>query len=292
MNTIDLDLDNYDLSDLLNLFKLDYNFQKEDLKQAKRMVLMTHPDKSKLPKEYFLFFSKAYKILYSIHEFRRRGDNNRSTTYSIDKDEENEELLKNISKNPKFNNKMFNELFEKNRISDEAVEKGYGDWLKSDEGIDNRSTTLTDMHVNFNNKKAEIRAIIQKKDVEETGARGEREGYSDLGGDVPENYSSGLFSKLTYEDVRKAHVESVVPVTEADMRGDYNNVQALRIQRTLDEKNSLPLSLKQGNKYLQERQCKQDKSDTSRAFRLARQDEEVRKANENWMSGFKQITNL
>ena len=184
------------------------------------------------------------------------------------------------------------ELFEKNRIIDEEAEKGYGDWLKSDEGVDNRSTTLTDMHSNFNNKKAEIRAIIHKKDIEETGARGAREGYSNLGGEIPENYGSGLFSKLTYEDVRKAHIESVVPVTDADMREDYNNVQTLRIQRTLDEKKNLPLSLEQGNKYLQEQQGKQDKADVRRAFRLARQDEEVRKVNENWMSGFKQLTNL
>tara|TARA_Y100000389_G_C17451932_1_gene515460 strand:- start:1902 stop:2777 length:876 start_codon:yes stop_codon:yes gene_type:complete len=291
MDSLDLDLDNYELPDLLNLFKLDYNFKTEDLKQAKRMVLMTHPDKSQLPKEYFLFFSKAYKIIYSIYEFRTRGDTKRSTTYSIEKGEDNEELLRKISKKPNFN-KIFNELFEKNRIIDEEEEKGYGDWLKSDEGVDNRSTTLTDMHSNFNNKKAEIRAIIHKKDIEETGARGSHEGYSNLGGEIPENYGSGLFSKLTYEDVRKAHIESVVPVTEADMREDYKNVQTLRIQRTLDEKKNLPLSLEQGNKYLQERQGKQDKADVRRAFRLARQDEEVRKANENWMSGFKQITNL
>ena len=43
---------------------------------------------------------------------------------------------------------------------------------------------------------------------------------------------------------------------------DYKNVQTLRIQRTIDEKNNLPLSLEQGNKYLQEREGKQNKSDT------------------------------
>ena len=32
----DLNIDNYDLNDLLNLFKLDKNFNEEDLKQAKK----------------------------------------------------------------------------------------------------------------------------------------------------------------------------------------------------------------------------------------------------------------
>ena len=49
-------MDNYNLEDLLRLFHLDYNFNEEQLKSAKKIVLKTHPDKSQLPKEYFLFF--------------------------------------------------------------------------------------------------------------------------------------------------------------------------------------------------------------------------------------------
>ena len=46
-NGIDLNLDNYELQDLSNLFKLDYNFSHEDLKQAKKFVMKTSnvPDK-------------------------------------------------------------------------------------------------------------------------------------------------------------------------------------------------------------------------------------------------------
>ena len=287
MNNLDLDLDNYDLPDLLNLFKLDYDFTEENLKQAKKMVMMTHPDKSRLPKEYFLFFSKAYKILFSIHKFRVRGNDNQPTEYIVDKDVENEKLLQDMVKNPNFN-KIFNTLFEKNRIKDEETEKGYGDWLKSDEDIDTRKTSLTDMNETFNTKKQEVRALIIQKDIEELGGQG----YYNLGGEIPENYSSDLFSKLSYEDVKKAHIETVVPVTSADMRENYRNVEALRMERTIEEKNNRPLSLEQGNNYLSQRQGEQDKSDTRRAFRLARQDEAARKANESWMSGFKQIRNL
>ena len=52
----DLNIDNYDLQDLLNLFKLDKNFNEEDLKQAKKIVLKTHPDKSGLNPDYFRFY--------------------------------------------------------------------------------------------------------------------------------------------------------------------------------------------------------------------------------------------
>ena len=67
MEDLDLDLDNYDLDDLLNLFHLNYNFEKEDLKNAYKMVLRTHPDKSNLCKEIFLFFMKAYEYANEIN---------------------------------------------------------------------------------------------------------------------------------------------------------------------------------------------------------------------------------
>ena len=68
-----MNIDNYDLIDLLKLFKLDFDFNDYDLKQVKKMVLQTHPDKSNLDKHYFLFFSEAYKIIYSVYEFRHKS---------------------------------------------------------------------------------------------------------------------------------------------------------------------------------------------------------------------------
>ena len=45
---LDLDINNYELNDLLSLFSITNKLTKEELKNAKRLVLMTHPDKSKL----------------------------------------------------------------------------------------------------------------------------------------------------------------------------------------------------------------------------------------------------
>ena len=63
MESHDLDVDNYDLEDLLELFKLDYNFSGDDLKKAKTICLQTHPDKSGLEPKYFFFLkNKKSKI--------------------------------------------------------------------------------------------------------------------------------------------------------------------------------------------------------------------------------------
>ena len=76
---LDLDINNYDLHDILVLFDIPMNFNEADLKRAKQMVLRTHPDKSKLSPDYFRFYSSAYKTLFSVWEFRKKGDVGKGT---------------------------------------------------------------------------------------------------------------------------------------------------------------------------------------------------------------------
>ena len=52
MSTLDLDINNYNLDDILRLFKVDYNFNEDDIKNCYKTVLKLHPDKSGLDKEY------------------------------------------------------------------------------------------------------------------------------------------------------------------------------------------------------------------------------------------------
>ena len=59
---------------------------------------------------------------------------------------------------PNFN-EIFNELFEKYKLNDSGADAGYGDWLKSDEDIDLRSSTLAGMNESFQEKKREVRAL-------------------------------------------------------------------------------------------------------------------------------------
>ena len=152
--SIDLNLDNYDLHDLLHLFKLNYNFNIKDLKAAKKIVLQTHPDKSGLKKDYFLFYSEAFRVIKKIYDFRNKtqdslNNNNSKIEYVAETDDDpgNRSLVNNLLKKDKLEfNKWFNETFEKINIIDEERKVGYGDWFKTDEDIDTTSTTLNMMH--------------------------------------------------------------------------------------------------------------------------------------------------
>ena len=287
MQGIDLNIENYELADLLALFKLDFEFNADDLKRVKKMVMQTHPDKSGLDKTYFLFFSAAYKIIFSVYEFRHKSSKQQSTEYTVEKDEAKELLLKGLQKKTNFN-KIFNELFEKHRIKDDENETGYGEWIKSEENMDTRTTTFQQMNATFEEKKREVKELIPYKEIEEMGST--TSGQFDLTRDKPEYYTSALFSSLQYEDLKKAHVESVIPVTHEDYLAKPKFKSVLEMQADPTYNDTKPLSLNQAKDYLQQRQSYQAQNDVHRAYKLAKQDEVVRKANEGWMSGFKQIT--
>ena len=196
-------------------------------------------------------------------------------------------MLKGLQKKPNFN-KIFNELFEKHRIKDDENETGYGAWIKSNENMDTRTTTLNQMNATFEQKKKEVKELIPFKEVEDIGQSAS--GHFDLTRDKPEYYSSALFSSLPYEDLKKAHIESVIPVTQDDYlaRPKFKNVLEMQADPTYND--TKPLSLDQAKSYLQQRQSYQAQTDVQRAYKLAKQDEVARKANQGWMSGFKQIT--
>ena len=118
MSDLDLNLDNYSLMELLNLFHLNKTFDEKDLKKAKIMALKTHPDKSGLEEKIFIFFKKAYDRIERIYNFRARSKSkryNESYTKMVG-DVTNvgeRELLKKVhGKSVKEFNSWFNEMYE------------------------------------------------------------------------------------------------------------------------------------------------------------------------------------
>lgn len=285
MDNIDLNLENYNLPDILSLFHLEYNFDEEQLKQAKKLVYKTHPDKSGLKKEYFLFFVKAYKVLYKIYNVRKQKT--KSTDYQIEENKEHEMLLDKI-KNKKNFNEWFNKAFEKVKIEDDETKSGYGNWFSSDENIDNRKITMNQMADVFEKKKIETKALVQiDPDLEQENMTH----HQSLTREKPTYYSSDIFSKLNYDDLKRAHTETVVPVSHEDYqnRPKFNSVDDLNSYRTSQQ--TAPGSLEQSKQYLKNRLVQQDQEDSERAFNLIRQDEQIEEANKKWWGQLKTIGN-
>ena len=62
-----LNINMYSFKELLDLFQLDYKMSIDDMKRAKMMVLKMHPDKSRLPPDYFLFYKKAFDMIVQYY---------------------------------------------------------------------------------------------------------------------------------------------------------------------------------------------------------------------------------
>ena len=206
LENMDLDINNYELNDILNLFKLPVMFDDKHLKQAKITVLQMHPDKSKLPKEYFLFFTKAYKILYEIYKVRfpdakkykedkfsytavidRELNQSKSKTAHNVEDREyhktEEEAYKKIQKmdSTKFNS-WFNDKFEKFRLHDEEQDNGYEEWFRgiSKDGSDENEFqemggSWAERNAQIERKKMELRnkmALVQRTEIQTANSSG------------------------------------------------------------------------------------------------------------------------
>jgi hypothetical protein len=287
MDKVDLNIENYNLNEILELFKLDYNFNCDDLKKAKRVVLMTHPDKSKMPKEYFLFYSKAYKMLYYIFEFRNKEEkcnvgNTNYQQYTNEEDKiEHKNLIQQMNKKEEFHS-WFNRLFEKHYDRSIFDQEGYGNWFKSQEDMYNKDNkNFTQLTNNLDNIKQQQKShsLVKKINIEQDV--GHNINSSNIYTNDVQNYSSGINmsnnSSMQYNDLKQAFQETLIPVTHEDYNNvkKYNNINEIQIHRK--QSSVKPLTEKESYDILREREEKNNEISNKAAYNLL---EQTRKNNE------------
>ncbi len=300
-SNLDLDIKNYNLEDITNLFNIPIVFDEAELRKAKLIVLQTHPDKSKLPKEYFLFFSSAYKMLYQVFTFRNGKNRNKKENYkeiideeTVDPGEDSMKLC--VEKVKRLNavefNKLFNEHYEKCKIQMDE-DAGYEEWFRSQQTEDAESSQIEtwDQRVSeIDRKKQTLReslSLVSKNELQSVNIYGGgSQGYA-LGQGAPKEHSSGLFSSLQYEDLKKAHTETVIPVTHEDFMSSkkFNNSQDLKVFRDVNLKSynydkQEAINKKNAETYLEEEE------NTHRAFTMAKQDELAQEMNKKFNGSF------
>jgi len=294
---LDLNIDSYSREELFKLFGLkSMTLNEEIIKECKKIVLKTHPDKSRMDEKYFIFFGKAYKKLLGIYEFQNKTKKSVSDTNEY-YDSTNGSILDNIFekkkelKDPKNFNNWFNEQFDKHKI-EEPNETGYGNWLKSnDDIIYTPNITKSNMATEIEKRKKEVQSLSIYNGVSDFGA-------STLGGSslmaYDTNFSSGsLFSSdgIGYTDLRQAYVESVIPVTEDDFHKTKQFKSIDEYKRHRDSIDTKPLSKEEAMRQLFNDNKQKDEESSALAFYYAQQTEKAKKSQDNFWSGLKQVTN-
>jgi hypothetical protein len=295
---LDLNIDNYSRAELYKLFglQLSITLSEDIMKECKKLVLKTHPDKARIDEKYFVFFSQAYKKLLGIYEFQNKTNSKKTEDKSEYFDSNNGQILDNLFdankklKDPKNFNQWFNKQFEKHRLED-PVETGYGSWLKSDEDIVFTPTGVTKdkMAAEMEKRKKQVQTLTTYTGVNELTAHS-------LGGSslmaYDSNFTSGsLFSNegMGYTDLRQAYVESVIPVTEDDYRKipKFNSMDEYKRHR--DNANIVPLSKEEAMRQLYNQGKQKDEESAALAFYYAQQSEKVKKNDNDFWTGLKQI---
>jgi hypothetical protein len=268
MEEVDLDIDNYDLDELFNLFKIDVDYDKADLKRIKAQVLKFHPDKSGLDAKYFQFFSKAYNLLKAIFEFNNSTETSQRLEYVQDDEDEFEtkELLKTFFCNNKdidFHT-WFNTEFETANATSRALSQEIAKELQKQK------------QNSFKNKnKNEIEIMSAKSSgcllLEEESAN--------------ELNDSDLFSNLSFGDLANVHRNTLeTTVLETTRKNDTNNrfrsVHELEIFRNNQKLN--PLTESESQEQLKNEAKTHTKQSLLRAYLMIKKDN-LNQKNKNLM---------
>jgi hypothetical protein len=284
--TFEFDLDKYSIQDLYNLFNLEPNtvITDEVLRKAKRILIQVHPDKSKLPKEYFMFFNKAYKILENMSIFNKQSNKSRSSEYVHD-DLYEREIHETISQNKEDNNK-FNTIFEK--INTDLLpnnKTGYGDWLSNDTNsisIQNHDTMFQQYKKKYNITDITIYNVNPLTNNSNIG---------DSLIDEPTEYTSDIFSTLKYNDLKKSYEEPLFNISDEyhSKLQKYNNVDQLIQSRKLQSLN--PLTQQESLHIMNNNDALDQDISTQRAYKLAKELEKSQLKNIQFTSNFFKISN-
>ncbi len=245
-SSYNLDINTYSLEEMFSLFDLSYDLTEESMRAAKKKVLMIHPDKSKLPSEYFLFYKQAYEIILDIYKQKNRIQNAplSATVYNPEvmktKGIGNQETVNSKNFKPtesnqiqgkKFNDK-FNELYETNMAK--KTDPSKHDWFRQETAQDD----FTGRGINSKNMGEALEEVKQRQQTQQMSLyNGVREirpmgfgtsYYEDADDGANTSYvECDIFSKLKFDDLRKVHRDQTVfAVSERDFSKvpQYKNV--------------------------------------------------------------------
>lgn len=239
-NTHNLDIRCYSLNELFQLFDIPSSTQirPEHIKLAKNKVILSHPDKSKLPTEYFIFYKKAFELIVSYYEQQNKISEHVPIVNSEEmamkykpmyvhsniKKETVDARMKDYFGDADLNkrNSKFNELFEQHGMGDRPDESR-NEWFRQENNPYAAHTNLKTAsqmasameQIKMQEKE---RALALYRGVQPITLQGNGSNlYGDDAETEGEYISSDPFSKLKYEDLRKVHKDQTVfSVSESD----------------------------------------------------------------------------
>ena len=299
--THNLDIQTYSLEELLGLFGLTtYNISTNDLRQAKKRVLMLHPDKSKLESKYFLFYKKAFDVIVQFYDNQNRQHkqvDGKELVYQPNEDSDNstsDNINKQINEisNSDFQDK-FNRLFESNNMGNRP-DTTQNEWFKQEDNefnIPEGKISKSEMGDAFNRVKQQSNSVIKYNGVQEmlhtTSA-----GNSSLYEDNDQYVSCDPFGKLQYDDLRKVHRDqTVLAVSEHDFDQSKSYKSVDEFNRARSQYSYDPLEKEKATTMLQEQERVMNEQMMQKEYKSKLQTQQYAEKNKTVLASFLQLKN-
>ena len=299
--THNLDIQTYSLEELLSLFGLTaYNISTNDLRQAKKRVLMLHPDKSKLDSKYFLFYKKAFDVIVQFYDNQNRQHkqvDGKELVYQPNEDNDNstsDNINKQINEisNSDFQDK-FNRLFESNNMGNRP-DTTQNEWFKQEDNefnIPEGKISKSEMGDAFNRVKQQSNSVIKYNGVQEmlhtTSA-----GNSSLYEDNDQYVSCDPFGKLQYDDLRKVHRDqTVLAVSEHDFDQSKTYKSVDEFNRARSQYSYDPLEKEKATTMLQEQERVMNEQMMQKEYKSKLQTQQYAEKNKTVLASFLQLKN-
>lgn len=288
----------YSFDEILDLFDLTYNITAEDMKRAKKTVLMTHPDKSQLSSDYFLFYKKAFDMVLTYYQNQTKQHQavtKENTQYQVPVENHSSQIKSTIQEiKPEVFQQTFNELFEKNMGS--APQKtDKNDWFYKEEPIYKIDEKQSKANLNQGIetiKQQQQQGMIQYQGVSHLYSSGGTHFYDDLGDDDTSTYiSSDPFSKLKFDDLRKVHKDQTVfAVSENDFSKMKTYASVEQMNRERGSQNLTPMQKETSEKILAEQQRIRKETMAQKQFESALKTKKYEETNKSVLSAFLRLT--
>jgi hypothetical protein len=202
---------------------------------------MTHPDKSGMPSDYFIFYKKALEVLATDYAEMHRVEQSNARMTELQQNNyeythgggEEDERMRSVATKASTGERFqrdFNRIFEEQM--QQKIDDSRNDWFRDDRATyDTSKVSKNNMAQSMEEVKRQQRAVARY-----TG--GVREMTHHLGTrlydgadteDAEDQYICGdPFAKLKFEDLRRVHKdETVFQVSESDYQNmpAYKNVE-------------------------------------------------------------------
>lgn len=269
---ISLNIEDYNPDELLGLLGLPElgRITASHMKEARKKVLLTHPDKSQLDAAYFRFFVKVYDHVERLVGFLDRSSCTRSKYLDnyrkIEKEIEtscgslNSDILKkhgylsesgNIGTKWSSFKKEFDKWFDENGELSASSASGHEEFMKNTDDLLPEGASQEDARHFMEQRRTELGALVLHGSIQ--------------GLDSWNCFNGGGSLGCYGEDLRKAYTETVVPVSEEDFihKEKYGSVDALKRARAraLDD-----LDYEEGRRDNRAREDEEMKQDIARYY--------------------------